>query len=251
VEAPDTVGRFVAIYQNAQTLKLPVRYYCLVYMSLWANTHPMQRFYSRYLSGDQAFEMVRMVIDLSNQKFSTVLEDRLGMVLNLKFVEGQPLWRHQPTPTERFLKGWLEVCESHGVEGYTFRQREVRELTGYMADMGVREGEGLLDRADSWLEETTGDRTLLHFLCHVQDKPAPEPEYKEPAEPPWYERFIDEGEGVFDVTKTRAHWEEVDRNRQARHRAQPDSGPEYLDATLERLPNLDAANHRTNRHPRQ
>ena len=68
-DAPDMVGKAVTIYRNAQSLRLPVRYYCLVYMLLWANTHPMQTFYCKYLSAEHAFEGVKMVLDLCNQKF--------------------------------------------------------------------------------------------------------------------------------------------------------------------------------------
>jgi hypothetical protein len=244
MEAPDTVGKSSAIYHYAQLLKIPVLHYCLVYMSQWANTHPLQKFYANYLSGDNAFEFVNMVLDLCNQRYGAVLEDRLAMVLHLKFVGGQPLWRHQPTPAERFMDGWQEACKENGQPDYQFHKQEVRELSGYADGMRLNEIDDLLDKAKAWRVEAEGDKTLMQFLCHMQDKPEPDPKWQEPAAKPWYEPMIDELEGEYDVTRTRAYWEQVDRNKQARLRARPDSGPEFIEATLERLRRINAENNR-------
>jgi len=242
MEAPDVIGKAAAIYQNAQSLKIPVRYYCLVYMSQWANTHPMQTFYSKYLSGENAFEIVSMVLDLCNEKFGVVLEDRLALVLHVKVVGDKPIWRHQPTSTERFMEEWRKLSQKLGEADYQFQHLERRELIGLTGQMRLRDIEDLLDKAGEWLIETEGDKTLMRFLCHIQDKPLPEPEWQEPPAKPWYEHHIDEDEGVFDVTRTRAYWEEVDRDRQARLRARPDSGPEFIKETLDGLQRIGAAN---------
>jgi len=241
-DAPDVVGKADAIYRNAQSLKLPVRYYCLIYMSLWANTHLRQTFYARFLSGENAFETVTMVFKLCDQKYGAVLEDRLAMVLNLKFAaDKKPLWRHQPTPTERFMEGWLAACTDRGQPDYQFQKQEVRELIGLTDDMRVREAADLLDKAKVWLIETTGEKTLMRFLCEIQGKPLPEPEIDPwPVDKPYYERYIDEDEGVFDVKRTRAYWEEGERAMEALRQSRPDSGKIFLEQALIKLQKVDA-----------
>src|SRR5207249_541120 len=93
-EPPDSVGKPVVVWQNAKSLAIPVRYYCLLYMTLWANTHPRQVFFSRFLCGELALNHVRMAVELCRDQFATVHGDRLAMVLKPEFVNGQPVWRH-------------------------------------------------------------------------------------------------------------------------------------------------------------
>jgi hypothetical protein len=241
VDAPDAVGKAARIYQHAQSLRLPVRYYCLIYMTIWARTNPMQKFYSNYLSGDRAFNMVRMVLDLCKQEVATVLEDRLAMVLHVKFVGGKPLWRHQPTPAERFMEGWLDACKDHGQPEYEFKRQEVRELAGYTDEFRLGDIENMLESAREWLLETTGEKSLMGFLCHVQDRPLPQPEVDLwESKPPEYEHLIDDEEAYFDPTRSREYWEanypkyraEQQMIREAEERAKPDSGSEYLEEIL-------------------
>ena len=239
-EAPDTVGQADAIYRHAQHLKQPVRLFCLIYMASWANTHPRQKFFARYLSGEGAFENVKMVTKLCDQKFGTVLEDRLAMVLHLQFTDDlQPLWRHQPTPMERFMVGWRNACAEAGIKDYNFQRQEVKELMSFTDDFRLKEAEDLLDKATEWLMETTREKTLMVFLCEIQNKPLPEPEievgmgldYKRP----WYESNIDEGEEEYDFTLTRAYGEEIDRKFQIARQKRPDSGSEFVAQTMDEL----------------
>jgi hypothetical protein len=73
------------------------------------------------------------------------------------------------------------------------------------------------------------ESTLLHFLCHVQDRPMPEPKVDlSPSAKPWYESFIDEDEGLYDVKRTRVFWEEIHRRVTAARQVPPDSGREFL-----------------------
>src|SRR5690606_2190685 len=125
----------------------------------------------KYLSGEHAFESVSMVLDLCNQKFGTVLEDRLAILLKLEFAGGQPLWRHQPTPAERFMEGWSEICKEQGQPEYRFQPQEVRELTGFTYTMRLKEIDELLAEAEMWMVETDGEKTLLQFLYEIQEKP--------------------------------------------------------------------------------
>jgi hypothetical protein len=52
---------------------------------------------------------------------------------------------------------------------------------------------------------------------------------------PWYESNIDECEGEFDETVTRAYWEEKDRKFQMARQKRPDSGSEFVEQTMDEL----------------
>lgn len=234
VTAPDTVGRFATIYNNTRTLKIPVRLYCLVYMTLWANLHPLQKFYSKYLATAHAFESVGMVLDLCSKKFAVVLEDRLGMILQLQFIDGKPCWRHQATPVEVFLEGWLKAMTERGLQKAMPKWSEIRDLTYYMRNMDFLDADKLLNTVLSWLCDATGEYSLGHFLCNVQGLPAPISEPPDEPAKPWYEKYIDEEEGEYDEKRTRAYWEAIDREKKATSAAQPDSGAEFIDILLRR-----------------
>ena len=243
IEAPDTVGKAAAVYRNAQSLRVPVRLFCLIYMCQWADTHPRQKFYAQYLSGETAFELVGMVLDLCKQKYGSILEDRLTMVLHLKFTtDKKQLWRHQPTPAERFMTGWLKACAEVGIEDYQFRRQEVNELMGFTSEYRLCDAEDLIDDATEWLSESTGQKTLMAFLCKIQDKPEPEPEIEAPIEyvAPWYEHLIRDEDDDFGFKHTRAYYEAEEREKEIKRRSRPDSGSVYVEQTLTQLQNVDA-----------
>ena len=234
IEAPDSVGKPKAIYQHAQSLKITVQDFCRIFMSNWANTHPKQTFYARFLSGNSACETVQMALELCGRKYGTASDIHLALLLGLKFHDNQPIWRHQTTPTERFMDGWRAVCKEGGQPNYEFAKPEIQELCSFVSDMRVRDIQQLLSQASEWISETEGAKTLMHFLCHIQGKPVPELETEIPAvPPPHYECLIDEEEGVHDVKRTRAYREEETRKQEAERAARPDSGPEYLGELLQ------------------
>ena len=133
------------------------------------------------------------------------------------------------------MAGWLKACAEVGIKDYQFQSPEVRELGGYTSDFRLKDAEDMLDDAKEWLIETTGEKTLMGFLCAVQGKPVPEPEpvdLLQDYERPYYEHLIDESEGDYDVTRTRAYWEEKEREKETIRRSQPASGPEFMERTV-------------------
>jgi hypothetical protein len=170
-EAPDTVGKAVKILNNAQSVKLGVRAYLLVYMTLWARTHPLGTFYSKFASGDVALEHVRVVLDVCSRKFGVLLEDRLAMVLNLRFLGGEPLWRHQPTATERFMIDWQASWKVARGGDYIFTKAEINQLIGCTIELPLRSVERLIDDAVVWMSKDNAPCTLSQFLSDLQENP--------------------------------------------------------------------------------
>ncbi len=160
----DAAGQAAKVYRYAKILKLPVRLYCLVYMTLWVRGHPKQTFYFKYLSGHKALDSLLMVHGLCKQKFAAVLEDKLATVLDLKFSGDRPIWRHSSTPTEAFLEGWLKICQTDGNPEYKVADEELQRLMMRTLEARHADIDDMLERAQTWVDSAEAPKTLSRFL---------------------------------------------------------------------------------------
>ena len=151
VPPADALGKAGRIMERANELGIPVRLFCLVYMTFWADMHPMRRFFSRYVIGDSALKVVRHIVESSRAEYATVTEDRLAMLLMRDFQDDKPVWRHKPTPTEKLIDRWLAVFrEVHGTE-YVLQKRDIPDLLMYTSERTPKEVEDDVNFFIRWL----------------------------------------------------------------------------------------------------
>ncbi len=109
VPAPDALGQADEVFSSAQQLEMPSRVFMVVYMTLWTQTHPRQKFLSKYLTGEAAFGMVAQLCAAARSEFSSRDETSLACLLK-RVSKGTVSWKHVPGLFESFL----DSCEKIG-----------------------------------------------------------------------------------------------------------------------------------------
>jgi hypothetical protein len=135
--APDHgIGEAKRILENAHQTGLSVRLFCLVYMNLWARSHPKLTFRQNLLLGDAAVRAVRMICEVSRHEYASVYEGGLALILK-KPLNPKIDWRYKPGRLDRIMDFWGKAWEKKNGSQYTFTVQDSRFM---MISKDVEEG---------------------------------------------------------------------------------------------------------------
>jgi hypothetical protein len=177
----DSIGKASRVYDHASELKISVRYFCLIYMRAWANTHPKQRFYQRYMIGDSAANMVRQAVEVSITQFGTITENSLAMLSGCDLEQGIPVWRHKPTPVEEVMDVLSKAFKDlHGSE-YTFEKKDIDTLVPYFDNLENNEIAKVTALVANSLRQPDPPKSFMQAVRRNSGIPEPEPKIEWPS----------------------------------------------------------------------
>jgi hypothetical protein len=184
IHATDSLGDARVCLENSHALGVSFRIFCLVYMNVWARSHPKLTFHAKYLTGNSARNMVAMFCKLSKREFATVGEMHFALLLGKK---GNPVvdWRYQPDHMERWMDQWAAEWRRKNKRIYQFSEED-SDCVAYCSELPeTRESDFIFrlletlnpPERDDDISKPEPAETLAQGMRRVCNLPEPEPDW--------------------------------------------------------------------------
>ena len=165
MESPDDeICHADQICKNARSLKITVQLYCRIVFDCLPCLFPGKTTRDRAVASPHAFNLCGVVVKLAREEYGDSTPVNIGLIMDLKFINGQPVWRHSPTPVENFMAGWKKLCTDKRQFDFQPTYKEIMCATPPLQSLKQSDIDNLLIEAEDWLSNKENPPSLIDFL---------------------------------------------------------------------------------------